>query len=153
RMNLHTMTGPTGETRHHEVRSRRSRRRPRRRFAAGAALSMGLLLSGCAEADDPDVVHVTVTSSGFDPALTDVTPGTEVPFWNGNSRAHTVTTATDEIVGAEPALPEGAEAFDSGRLLEGEAFSLTFDVAGDHVYWCEIHRDQQWVGVIRVGEQ
>lgn len=129
-----------------------TRSRHHRRLAAGAALGMGLLLGGCADAEEPEVVHVAVTDSGFDPALTEVAPGTEVRFWNSDSAVHTVTTATEEVVGAEPALPEGAEAFDSGRLREREAFSVTFDVVGDHVYWCEIHRDQQWVGVIRVGE-
>lgn len=140
--------GPTTATR--PAAPGHSSRARYRRLAATAALGVGMLVAGCA-ADGPDVVHVRVTDTGFDPGLIEVAPGTEVRFWSNSTDVHTVTSR-QETVGGEPALPEGAAEFDSGRLREGESFAVTFEAPGDHVYWCEIHRDQQWVGVIRVGE-
>lgn len=92
-----------------------------------------------------------ITDSGFDPPLTVVAPGTEVRFWSNSPHVHTVTSS-HQMQAGEPTLPEGAEAFDSGRLRHGQAFSHSFDVVGDHVFWCEIHRDQQWYGVVRVSQ-
>ena len=121
------------------------------RQVAGLIIGGCLLLGGCAAGEGTDVVHVEITDNGFDPALTVVPVGTEVRFWSNSPHLHTVTSS-HETMGAEPTLPPGAQEFDSGRLREGETFALSFDVIGDHVFWCEIHRDEQMVGVIRVGE-
>lgn len=121
----------------------------RRRQLTALLLGGYVLTAGCAGGAAHDVVHVEITDNGFDPALTVVPAGSEVRFWSNSPHVHTVTSAHGTLAG-EANLPEGAEEFDSGRLREGETFTLTFDVTGDHVFWCEIHRDEQMVGVVRV---
>ncbi len=110
----------------------------------------GLLVAGCAVPGGPEVAVVEITSTGFSPATLVVEPGTEVRWTNSDPQAHTVTSGGDLLPGQQP-VPDGAEEFDSGRLVEGETFAHVFEVAGDHYYWCEYHgAGEQMVGTIRV---
>ncbi|MFC4429075.1 cupredoxin domain-containing protein [Citricoccus alkalitolerans] len=109
-----------------------------------------LLLAGCATPGGPEVAVVEITENGFSPATLIVAPGTEVRWTNSEPRAHTVTSGGDLLPGQQP-VPGGAAEFDSGRLLEGEAFAHVFEVPGEHYYECEYHGDEeQMVGTIRV---
>ncbi|MFC7402816.1 plastocyanin/azurin family copper-binding protein [Citricoccus sp. GCM10030269] len=96
-----------------------------------------------------EVAVVEVTETGFSPATLVVAPGTEVRWTNSDSRAHTVTSGGPMLPEQQP-VPQGAETFDSGRLLEGETFAHVVEVEGEYYYWCEYHGEEQMVGTIRV---
>lgn len=111
----------------------------------------GVLVAGCASPDDPEVSMVEITGTGFSPILLEVASGTEVRWTNLGPQAHTVR-AGGPLPEGEQALPEGAEGFDSGRLVQGETFAHVFETAGDYYYECEYHGSEQMVGTIRVVE-
>jgi plastocyanin len=71
------------------------------------------------------VVKVAIRDFFFDPALLSVAPGTTVVWVNEGAHPHTVTAF------------DGS--FDSGVLMPGDAFALTFDGSGPVWYFCEIH--------------
>ena len=71
------------------------------------------------------VVEVDIWDFFFDPALLSVAPGTTVVWVNRGAHPHTVT-AFDE-------------SFDSGVLMPGDAFAVTFGGSGRVWYFCEIH--------------
>jgi plastocyanin len=48
------------------------------------------------------------------------------------------------------ALPQGAPAWDSGLLRAGQAWTHTFDVAGDYTYFCIPHESMGMIGTITV---
>lgn len=87
----------------------------------------------------------------FVPDTVTVEEGATVLWTNDSKLVHTVTAdpgkaAKDENV----ALPEGAEAFDSGTLKPGETFRHTFDVTGEYRYVCIPHEAAGMTGVVRV---
>jgi len=47
-------------------------------------------------------------------------------------------------------LPEGAQAWDSGMVHQGEEFSHAFDVAGEYTYFCIPHEAAGMVGHLTV---
>ena len=61
----------------------------------------------------------------FRPAQLTVNVGTTVVWTNEGQNPHTVTAAD--------------RAFDSGTLESGESFSVTFEEAGEVLYYCQIH--------------
>jgi plastocyanin len=121
----------------------------RRSAGPAAALTVLAVLAGCSGAARADVSLVSVFDSGFAPATLTVPVGTEVRWVNDGSRTHTITTSGEDL-GDEPAVPAGAETFDSGPLRVGDVFAHRFDVAGSYVYWCRYHRDEQMVATVEV---
>ena len=71
------------------------------------------------------VVEVAIWDFFFEPARLTVAPGTTVVWVNRGAHPHTVTAF------------DGS--FDSGVLMPGEAFALTFGGSGTVWYFCEIH--------------
>ena len=78
--------------------------------------------------------EVTVGEVFYEPASLTVAPGTTVAWTNLGAEFHTVTSF------------DGV--FDSGVLLPGDAFELTFAEPGDYWYFCQIHEGQE--GVVTV---
>ena len=72
-------------------------------------------------------VTVDVVNFQYDPNPVEVAAGTEITWTNLDSFAHTVTNDGGDLE------------FDSGTFGEGEAFSFTFDEAGEFAYICTIH--------------
>ncbi|MFC2034715.1 cupredoxin domain-containing protein [Chloroflexota bacterium] len=74
----------------------------------------------------PDI-EIEIIDSAFSQETTSVPVGTKIIWYNSDPTPHTVTTV-------EPL-------FDSGRMLQGETFSYTFDNPGTFYYYCTIHPD------------
>jgi plastocyanin len=68
-------------------------------------------------------VTVTVENFAFAPADLTIAAGTTVRFVNNDSAPHTAT----------------ADAFDTGRLDQGEAATMTLDEPGTQHYLCTYH--------------
>lgn len=118
-----------------------------------------LALTGCAGSNAPQTTLVQIRDGGFpgggpvpgifDPAALVIAPGTEVRWRNEGAEVHTVTTQATDVAG-QPALPVGAEPWDSGPLWPGGTFAHRFETEGTYVYWCTNHQEEQMVGTIRV---
>ena len=85
----------------------------------------------------------------FSPNPTNVNPGQNVTWTNGDSQFHTVTSGTG------PDDPNVANEFDSKALSPGERFSHVFNneslVGTNLAYFCQIH--PAMVGTITIGER
>jgi plastocyanin len=79
-------------------------------------------------------VEVAMPGRFYSPATLDVLVGTTVTWRNGDRSTHTVT--------------EDDDAFDSGHVRPGQAFSETFEKTGTFRYHCTIHRFMR--GTLRV---
>ena len=82
------------------------------------------------------VVEVDIWDFFFEPALLSVAPGTTVVWVNEGAHPHTVTAF------------DGS--FDSGVLMPGDAFAVTFGGSGTVRYFCEIHPSM--TGGVSVGD-
>jgi plastocyanin len=78
---------------------------------------------------------VSVLDRSFSPGSVTIAPNGTVQWTNVSGRDHTVTA------------DDGS--FDSGTLIEGATWSLTFDAPGVYPYFCVIHPDMR--GVVSVG--
>lgn len=83
-------------------------------------------------------VTVEIAQSRFSERELVVPAGTTVRFVNLDAPAHTVTASDG-----------GPMPFDSGELLQGDDFVITFDEPGEYAYFCRIHPTMR--GVVVVG--
>jgi plastocyanin len=90
------------------------------------ALVAALLLSASAAAADQTVQ--VGPGFVFSPSTVSVTPG-ETVTWEFVEGPHSTTSETSS----------GAEAWDSGIVGPGASFAHTFQVPGDHPYYCVVH--------------
>jgi plastocyanin len=106
------------------------------------------------EAAAGDVVEISMVTEGqefyFDPVGLLVEPGTTVRFIN-QSGQHTATAYCEDN-GKPQRIPEGAECWDSGMLVEeGAVFEVTLTEEGVYDYFCQPHEALGMVGRIVVG--
>ncbi len=123
-------------------------------LGAGVGLLAGLV-SG-ARAAGPPAVEIRMVSRnrgghvGFEPVGLLVPPGTLVR-WLVEADVHT-TTAYHPDNGRPLRIPDGAEPWDSGYLVEpGAAFERRLTVEGVYDYYCAPHERAGMVGRIVVG--
>ncbi len=139
----------------------------RRGFLTALGVAVTLPVAGCTGGGrggtpTPDY-DIGMASSAFQPTAFEITAGTTVTWYNGNSRAHTVTAY-------EQSLPDGAAYFASGgfdseqaardayanglkgSLVTGDYYSHTFEVPGTYGYFCIPHERAGMVGEIVVTE-
>lgn len=128
----------------------------RRVLGVGGYLAAALLGPATAFGAEPAEVVMQGTPSGshvwFDPVGLLVQRGQTVRWTNrdaGNS--HTVTAYHPSVFERPRRIPEGAAPWDSGYLLPGETFSVTFEVEGVYDYCCVPHEHAGMVGRIVVG--
>ncbi len=129
----------------------------RRRFLAasgGGLAALAFPFVGVAE--EKVTVAMRGTSRGeriwFSPLGIAVAPGTVVRFINEDGvNSHTATTYHPQLDGRMRRIPEGAEPWDSGFLMPGEAFEVTLQVPGVYDYYCRPHERAGMVGRIVVG--
>ncbi len=87
----------------------------------------------------------------FQPKVDTIAVGQTVEWINGSVLVHTVTADPSKATqDGSAALPEGAEAFDSGNLEPGAKFSHRFTVAGLYRYFCIPHEGARMIGEIVV---
>jgi plastocyanin len=115
-------------------------------FVTGAALAQ--------EAGAGDVVEINLVTEGqefyFDPVGLLVEAGTTIRFIN-QSGQHTATAYCEDN-GKPRRIPEGAECWDSGMMVEeGAVFEVTLTEEGVYDYFCLPHEALGMVGRIIVG--
>ncbi|MFW2514591.1 cupredoxin domain-containing protein [Demequina sp. SO4-13] len=103
----------------------------------GALLALLVVAAGATSCTPPPVavVHVIddeARSPQLDPAVLTVQAGTEVRWRNNGAYTHVIAVIED--ADGIPAVPGGAQAFNSGPLRPGETFAVTLDVPGTYVY-------------------
>lgn len=87
----------------------------------------------------------------FEPASVTIKVGQIVEWTNGSFVVHTVTADPAEAAYQKSVLlPEGAEPFDSNRLLPDEIYRRRFVVPGTYRYFCKPHESTGMVGEIIV---
>lgn len=131
-----------------------------RRAFVGAG---GLLLAGLgtgrpiARARAADMVEIRMMSDAlgaavwFDPIGVLVQPGTTVR-WVLDGNVHTATAYHPANDGHGLRIPEQAEPWDSGYLVDpGASFAVTLTVPGVYDYFCAPHEHGGMVGRIIVG--
>jgi plastocyanin len=95
---------------------------------------------------DPEGVHVA-----FDPIGLWLPVGSRVR-WVLEANVHTATTYHPANGGRPLRIPEGAEPWDTGYLVEpGETFEVTLTVEGVYDYLCVPHEIAGMVGRLIVG--
>ena len=88
----------------------------------------------------------------FDPVGVWVPPGTSVR-WTVSANVHTATAYHPSNGGRSLRIPEGAEPWDSGYLVNpGDDFTVTLMTEGVYDYFCRPHEAGGMVGRIVVGE-
>lgn len=129
--------------------------------AAGAGLLAGCLDSRATASGEFDV---GMSTEAFKPMELTVAVGDEVVWRNTSKQGHTVTAYA-------AGLPNGAKYFASGgyeseqaardawpsgfggRLVQGDTYSHTFEVPGEHAYFCIPHENAGMVGSVLVEDR
>ena len=92
------------------------------------------------------------TKVRFDPIGVLIEPGQTVR-WVNESNVHTSTAYHPDNDGHALRIPEAAEPWDSGYLVEpGDSFEVTLTAPGVYDYYCAPHEMAGMVGRIIVGE-
>ena len=100
-----------------------------RRLAGTAVLVLALVAVGGAASADAPTRTITIPAKLFDPARLDILVGTTVTWKNDDHVNHTATAEND--------------AFASGYIPPGGAFSFTFTKEGRYEFRCTIHRQMR----------
>jgi plastocyanin len=133
----------------------------RRAFLRAAAPTAAVGLAGCIGSGEPTDYDIGMGAKVFRPETFRVEPGTTVTWRNTSKQGHSVTAFED-------GLPEGADYFASGEfdteaaareawgnstdgtLFEGQTYEHTFEVRGEHAYFCIPHEQGGMVGTVVV---
>ncbi len=88
----------------------------------------------------------------FVPTEITINAGDTVEWRNIGSILHTVTADPRRAPGSRNiALPDGAEAFDSGWVMRGQSFRYTFSEPGVYRYVCLPHERARMLGTVIIG--
>ena len=134
---------------------------PVSRLAGGIVGILAIVGCGCASntrdaALPAAAAVVTMTNFDYHPESVRVRVGETVEWRNGSIvSAHTVTCdpAKARDAAAHVALPDGAEAFDSGKVKAKGMYRHTFTVPGRYRYFCIPHERMGMVGDVEVVAQ
>ncbi|NGM86948.1 hypothetical protein G5B35_06435 [Parapusillimonas sp. SGNA-6] len=127
----------------------------RRIVQTGGLLLLGLAYPRLAPAND--VIEISLGGSGdgahvwFNPRGILIKRGQTVRWVNTEAgNVHTATAYHPSNQGKPLRIPEGAKPWNSGYLMPGESFSVTFDTPGVYDYFCVPHEQAGMVGRIIV---
>jgi plastocyanin len=129
----------------------------RREFlTAGGLVLAGLAVPRALSAARPVEIRMRATERGeqvwFDPIGVAVERGGTVR-WILDHDVHTTTAYHPANAGHSLRIPEGAQPWDSGFLMQkGAHFEVTFTVEGVYDYYCMPHEEAGMVGRIVVGK-
>ncbi|MFB6106756.1 MAG: plastocyanin/azurin family copper-binding protein [Halobacteriaceae archaeon] len=105
---------------------------------------------GPAEEATVEMTMLSEEDPVFAPEVAWVKPGGSVTWKNVDEEEHTATAyaaANDD----PQRIPDGASAWDSGRLETDATYTQTFDTEGVYDYYCVPHEGLGMVGVVIVG--
>ncbi|MES3516154.1 MAG: plastocyanin/azurin family copper-binding protein [Natronomonas sp.] len=133
----------------------------RRAFLSAASATV-VAVSGCLDGGlDSEDFDIGMSANAFLPNHLTIDVGETVVWGNNGSRGHTVTADPDGIpdeatffasgdFDTESAARESWFDARSGNIAPGETYAHTFDVRGQHPYYCIPHEDAGMAGVIVV---
>lgn len=128
----------------------------RRILQAGGGLLL-LAMTYPRPAPASNVIDIALAGSGtgahvwFSPRGILIQRGQTIRWVNTEAgNVHTATAYHPSFQGKPLRIPEGAKPWDSGYLLPGESFSVTFDTPGVYDYFCVPHEHAGMVGRIIV---
>ncbi len=99
----------------------------------------------------PVVVEMKGELLKFLPAKVTIKVGQKVTWKNDSKEVHNIVGDPQKAVKqSDVHLPAGAQAFDSGFLSPGQAYSHKFTVPGTYTYVCSLHEVQKMAGEIVV---
>jgi|SRR5690625_612945 len=132
---------------------------PRRRqlLAAGGGLLLFATVTRYAQGQEMVEIEMSGSTSGshvwFTPKGLLVPNGTTVR-WNNTDKGNSHTITAYHPDNNKPnRIPAGAESWDSGYIMPGDAFEHHFTVDGVYDYFCIPHEQAGMVGRIIVGDQ
>ena len=105
-----------------------------------------------AAATESGVAEVTMGEDSFKPVSVTIAVGGKVR-WRNTSKKDTHTVTNDPKVASDAkdvSMPEGAKAFNSGKIKPGGTFEQTFTIAGTYKYICEPHEEMGMKGEVVV---
>lgn len=101
---------------------------------------------------EPAAIVGMTNSLRFTPPTVRIKVGETVRWKNSSLLVHTVTADPAEAtIEGSVALPEGAEAFNSGLMDPEQTFEHTFTEAGTYTYFCIPHEAAKMRGQVIVG--
>jgi plastocyanin len=99
----------------------------------------------------PGVVVVEMSGFSFVPAQIEARVGQTVEWRNVSLMTHTATCDPAKAKDRSHVnLPDGAQAFDSGRIPAGEVWRRSFPTPGTYRYVCLPHEDEGMLGTLIV---
>ncbi|NYT85181.1 plastocyanin/azurin family copper-binding protein [Pollutimonas harenae] len=123
--------------------------------ASGSLLLVAMAYSRHARAGETIDIELMGAGNGahvwFNPRGLIIKRGQTIRWINREEgNVHTTTAYHPDYHGKPLRIPHGAQPWDSGYLMPGESFSVTFDTPGVYDYYCVPHEHAGMVGRIIV---
>lgn len=117
-----------------------------------AALVVAAGLAGCGAAQPTPRLIEMVWQTTYRPSSLALPAGGTIVWHNTDTVVHSVVAAdsVSSATGGPASVPAGAAPFDSGDLAPGDTWAYTFTTAGEYVFLCRYHVDEQMLGVITI---
>lgn len=132
-----------------------SRQRRRLLIATGGLLLAAPLWRPSRAADPIDILMAGTPTGAhvwFRPRGLHIQPGQTVRWINQDKGNVHTTTAYHPDNGKPLRMPQAATPWDSGYLMPGKSFAITFETPGVYDYYCTPHEQAGMVGRIVVGD-
>ena len=139
----------------------------RRTLLATGGLALAGLVAGCSDSSSEEPTTTGASTYGvdmtdglkFDPAELSVAAGDTVVWETVGTVGHSVTAYGARIPEDAPFFASGGfdaesaarTAYPDGRIIGGDAYEHTFEVAGRYAYFCVPHERAGMRGTIEVG--
>ncbi|MBI4816087.1 MAG: cupredoxin domain-containing protein [Deltaproteobacteria bacterium] len=107
--------------------------------SAGPESSSPTPMEACSRA--PEEFTVLLVLNKFVPARLEICAGDTVTWQNQDSKEHTIFSGTPETP---------TDLLSTTKIFQGQSFSFTFEVPGEYVYYCSVHKKKMRDAVVVV---